>query len=261
MLVALILAFGFTGAMLLVLKPSLLVPVCVVITFASTPSFLPQQYTVSGIAVFTYEPFLVAASIFMWTRYRGDRKTAWRLGVLAGVVLLGFAHGLLTGVPQKAFGEARNLFTLIGYAFLASHTVGTYLANGAWRAIRWTLWWSAGLTTVAAGTGLALAGRTDIVGFQFASGTTVTTDATRYISPATYLAVVVACGCVAILAAGRSTIRAVVPTLAPCLVLLGLAFSRNNLLALAVAALFGFIAKFSGGRAARTVFALWQPRR
>lgn len=242
-----------TVTILLLRRPALIVPAAIVSSFAVTPAFLPSQIDVSGVTVFPYEPFVAAASLWTWSRARSDGRMARRLLVLSVVTVAGVMHGFQTGVPEKALGEGRALLTFVGFAFIASHVAGTPEQVRSLRAICGVLWWSAGLTVLASATGLRLAGRADEVGLGLTSGFAAATGATRYITNATHLAIVVACGCVGLLAAGRSSVSRAAGLLVPSLTVLGLSFSRNHLIGLLAAGLFGVVAIPSIRHASRTI--------
>jgi hypothetical protein len=149
--------------------------------------------------------------------------------------IVGIAKG---NTISEVISDVRPLTYLIASVVIGGSVIGSQLMVPLIRTLVGVLWFSAAMTMLASATGFAVGGRTE----QAAPyGAVVAADeATRLLTPATFLAVVVLCAALAALIRGGARVPwyLVVPSI-PIVVL---AFSRNHLLALATAAIFAFIA-------------------
>ena len=257
---ATMLAMGLgMAALVFVWRPQLLTAATIVLACAAMPTAVPYSVDLAGISVFIYEPTLVLAALWAGVRLPGTPLADKRVAVLAAVITAWVGYGLLFKGARlgPVVGDVRGLVDLTLALFVASRLAGSRHAGQALIALRLALWWSAALILVASVTGLELSGRSEDASLGI---TGATSDATRFLTVATFPALAVAAAVLGAIALGAVSLAAAWSYWVPCLPILLLAFSRNSLLGLAVAGVFAALCARSDKRmasfAARGVAAL-----
>ncbi len=212
-------------------RPNWLVPITVFLAFAAAPSWVPQAVGLGGISIFIFEPTLFAAALWLASRrQRRVPKPLWGF-LLAATMMTGL--GLWRDWNVAWFlADARPILDLIVGAYVAYRYLAMFGYHAIVRAAGVTVWFSALLTAFSSLTGYPLSGRSEI-----ASLTGAQEGAERLLTAAVFPSLALVCIVVALLITTRSTAGPAVFFLAPALLILLLAFSRNHVLGIAVAAL------------------------
>jgi hypothetical protein len=186
----------------------------------AAPSFVPRAVTIHGHRLFLAFALLPVASGLAARQWPGQRsKTAY---VLAGVLALAAVHGY--GSPSWTRELYGPVYLLSGFVLGMRVPVATLR-----RLLLLVLRLSAGCTLLAITLHFPLAGRDEQVETSAAAF-----DSTRYLSPATHLALATLCVGAAYLVVGRQP-REALRFVIPAAVITFVAFSRNSIVALAVA--------------------------
>ncbi len=143
----------------------------------------------------------------------------------------------------------RPLLECVAAGVIATRIFGTALADRCFKVLGWVLWISAAVTLAGATTGLEVGGRTEDASLTLVSGNSAA--ATRLLTEATFPALAVLCGVIALSVAGRIRIVDSWALSVPALLITVLSFSRNSILAVAVAILFAVVAGRSVGAVVR----------
>lgn len=230
---------GWTLGILLAKKDSAFY-IAFVLAFVTLPAAVPGAITVGPFALRPYVPFLIVATGLALIRYRAPRQANAASLAATALLLSGVALGLLHGhTPQEVFADVRMFGYFVVAVILGTHIWGTPIIDGCLKALPWMLWISAALTLVGSSTGLPLNGRHESTDL---SNPLANDGAARIITPITYLAIFVLCACLALAISNRKKLRETAYLWTPCLVLMAIAFSRNNLLSLIAAGLFALVA-------------------
>lgn len=222
------------------LKPAALVYCTVFTAITTLPDFIPTSFSVAGSSVRAYEPLLILSAIFALTKIRARRGTDWRVGLLFSLFVIWSMLGLAMGNPiLRIISDVKIPMYLVLAYLVASRVFGTYLVHGVVRILRVSLWISAGVTFLSSAFGISIAGREADSTLNLAG---TGEEAVRLLSSATYPALAVVCGAVALAVAGRATLRSSLSICVPALLIVVVSFSRNNILGIAVAIIYGLIA-------------------
>lgn len=181
----------------------------------------------------------------VWAIWTHPHRSVARFRI-GGMVVL-FLCAALAGVvkshpPLEIIGDGRGLFSTILAAIVASRIYGTSHAGTSLKIIRISLWVSLAVTIAASIFKFPIAGRSEAAALFLNSSGAGVSDGTRYLTPASQMAVIVASVVIALLITNRTTLRKAAPYFVPSLALSFFSFSRNSFLALVVAALFAIIA-------------------
>lgn len=222
-------------------RPLLLVYATVVAAFTTVPAAVPTTVVLGSYSVRLYEVLLVVAfACVVATRPAGRAvrvAEALIYGVLALWSIVGVANGNEIG---WVLADVRPL-VLLALAFgIAGRLAGGPAAGVVIRLMVPVLWISAVLTVLGSAAGLPISGREELASLSLAADA-----ATRLLSPATYASVGVICIAVALLIMGRASLRGSLPWLLPAVIIVGLSFSRNAVISIAVAVLVGLLASRS----------------
>lgn len=234
-LVATLLAYA---GVWLAIRPSRSVPAAFVAAFVTLPAFIPTTFAVGGFEIQAFEPLLAVAA--MWALTSKGKRPAGRVVVtLLVLAIYGVALGIYAGAdPVRIVGDVRPLTHLIAATIVAARIVGTPDLDTCARVLPRLLWFSAIVTLLASVFGFAVNGRTEVAALTAGA----LDGPARLLTPSSYLAVAVVCACGALAVARRQTLRQNAQLLVPALLIMALAFSRNNLLSVAVAAVFALAA-------------------
>ncbi|WIB16066.1 O-antigen ligase family protein [Curtobacterium sp. MCPF17_050] len=218
--------------------------VITVLTFASAftalPTSIPRALPIAGISVELYEILAVFAAAGLLLRTRKQKVTDSSSAVLAVLLVSASILSLATNTNAVyILYDGRRLFVLAIAIFVAgraawqiSQAPRVYL-----RVLTAMMWISAALTALASTTGLDLGQRSLTASLEPGDDG----SAVRLITSSTYLAVVVLCVCLYLYLRGALPSTAVVSLVLPSALIVALSFSRNPILALAVAAAAGLL--------------------
>ncbi len=225
-----------------------LVAITIFVTFAAVPAWVPQEIRVGGISFQYYELLLLAAAAVALFQPAAVSVVRY---VTPFMVLCVVTAGWSLVVAGASFGKMGSdvrwpFFTAVAM-FIASKIVGTPNQTRCLQAVLATVWFSAIMVVLASTTGIELVGKSEAASLAVYGGDV----ATRFLTPATFLAVVIAAVCITCLISGNPRGFRVSVWLVPAAVLIILSFSRNHLLGLTVAVLFALLAF----RSARSVVA------
>lgn len=229
---ALVVVFGIVFTK----HPDLLIPATLVAAFTSVPDFVPTTAAFGGVVFRIYEPLLLISAVYVAGKYRGFEYRVRGFPLAAAIVLVGVIIGTLNSNPLfRVFTDVRPIvYLLLGY-FVAYKTVRAGLLGPIARAAGYILWVSAAVTVLASLSGFGISNMQ-----SEAAGST--DEVTRLIGPATYLAVAVLCGTVALAVSGTASLRAMAIWWVPSIPIAGLTFSRNILIAMVLALAFSLAA-------------------
>ncbi|MGY1618335.1 O-antigen ligase family protein [Geodermatophilus sp. SYSU D00691] len=228
------------GALLTVIgvltwRPMLSVHAALWLAVTTFPSTIPYAVQVGPTTVYTYEPFLYVATAYVLWKYSPGLSALRRVGVLILVVVTAATYGFFRGHPViEIIGDSRGLITVCAAMLVAAALMRAGAMPELLTSIKWSLWVSAVFTALGSSTGLPLNGRAESAAL-FISGAQEATAAVRLLTAATHFALAVLCACLAVMLTRRASIAAVAPYLVPALLITFLGFSRNAILALAVA--------------------------
>lgn len=208
-----------------------------ILSCTALPVTIPTSFTVGGLIFQLYEPFLAVAALYVLARRRPSKYVFRRFLLVAASLGVGLTVGILNeNSLQKIYQDVRLPIILAVGILVAGGIASTEVVSRCLRLLPWILWISAAVIVLASTTGLEIGGRTESV-MSSEGG-----DATRLLSPTTFLAVAVLCGFVGIVVARKLTLRSALKYALPALVIIGLSFSRNHLLALGVSLVFTIVA-------------------
>ncbi|WP_145964769.1 O-antigen ligase family protein [Rhodococcus rhodochrous] len=227
------------AASVFLIKPSWLVYATVVLAIVTVPTQIPMFFGVMGFTVYLYEVTLVAAFFAVLSSTPSLASSVLRRVLVLTALLIAFSFlGLAKGHEiVRVIGDVRPLVYLLLAYFIACKIAGTPVMDRVIKLLPPTLCFSAAVSVLASVAGLAVSGRGDVLG-----GIAAGESAVRLLTPATYPATAVLCGVICLLLAGRVPAKSTLKYAIPALVIVFLSFSRNSLIAIAVAVLFGLLA-------------------
>ncbi|PZF62870.1 hypothetical protein DEJ33_15305 [Curtobacterium sp. MCPF17_047] len=238
---ALVAVLGAAVILLLLMRPTWSIYLALILSSSALPAFLPTTFDVAGLTLHAHEPFLVVALVYSVAKFPASRRANLVALAFAGSMAVALLVGLAHQNPiSKILYDVRPLLETAAAVIIASRVFRTPIAERCFKVLGWVLWISALVTLAGATTGLAVGGRT-----EDASLTSVTGDsaaATRLLTEATFPALAVLCGVLALAVAGRVRVRDSWMLSTPALLIVVLSFSRNSILAVAVAILFAIVA-------------------
>jgi len=230
---------------LTVARPMWTVHAGLALAVTTLPQLIPYTTQLGSTTVYTYEPFLYTATVYVLYRFRPGAAAWRRVAVLCGLLAVTAAHGFFAGHPTiEIIGDARGLIAVTAALLMSAALSTTAHLPALLRTIRWSLWVSAGFTALGSFTGLPLNGRSESAGL-FIDGALQSSDAVRLLTASTHFTLGVLCACLALLITRRTSLKALAPYLVPAMFVTFLGFSRNALLAVAVAVAVALIAERS----------------
>ncbi|MCU1699480.1 MAG: hypothetical protein JWR34_5543 [Mycobacterium sp.] len=256
-------------AVLLIGNPSLTVHALLIVTFTTMLQDIPVGIRIAGYFIWNYEFFVFGSLLYAIGLLRASPVTAKRLrnsvavwaALLFGIpIAVGVSAGILREYSLKDIQlDARPVVDMMIVIFV----VAVIVAVNDWRrymnTITAILIFSAAVTVYASATRMPLGGRTEAAQLYAKAGGGVLSggsDAIRYLTQTTPLALAVLAGCVTLLVLGRITAIQALPMLIPSLVITVLSFSRNSLLVVAGALIFALVVALLDGRLLRAVWRL-----
>ena len=227
--------------------------------FTTMPLGIPLGIRVGGYFIFFYEFFAFWSLLYAIGLLRASPVVTKRFQNSAGVwatVLFGITvvSGVINGLVHGSFlkdiqTDARAIVDMMIVIFV----VAVIFALDDWRRYVKTiiaiLMLSAAIILYASVSGESVGLRTERAELYDKT----TSDATRFITQTTGLALVVVLGCVTLLVLGRVTAKQAAPMLIPSLVISFLSFSRNTNLALVGALVFTLVIALVDGHLVRVV--------
>lgn len=222
-------AIAIVGGLVFSYRAEWLVPITLVLACIALPAGIPLAINVAG---FTFPAYEAALSIaFIVALHKGLNLYArWRIGLLATWILSGSVVALIMGTAAfQIFSDIRNPLQMIMAFSVAAVFINTPIALRCAEVLKWTLWISATLTLGASIAGFALAGRSEVAALGGGNS-----DATRFLTAATFPALATLCVCIALALLGANSVRSTLSWSFPAIVILIMAFSRNHILGIAV---------------------------
>ncbi|QLL06566.1 O-antigen ligase family protein [Mycobacterium vicinigordonae] len=218
-------------------KPELMIGLALFLGCAALPQGLHVGKVIGPVSIYASHVVLILAICFVLPVVR-LRMSDYLLPGMFGIVVIyfaavGFSTGHHTGIVVR---EATFLFEMLAGFVLALVVVyGDYVILSI-HAMAFTLWFSAGMAILGSSGGIRLAGRTESL--QADTGDA----ANRVITSSLIPAIAVLTALVAAQIAGRVKPSAYLALGLPALVIAVLAFSRNTILSVGVAAVVAFFA-------------------
>ena len=258
-------AGAFLFAVLLFRNPSWLVHALLIVLFTTRTEELPLGIRVFGYLIYFYEFLLFASLLYTMWLLRASPFAAKRLrnsvAVWAAVsfgitIAIGVSLGILRGYPLYDIQyDARPVINMMIAASVAAIIVAVNDWQRYMKTIIAILIFSAAVTVFASANGMSLAGRTESAELRAVEGYAIGggSEAIRYLTDTTQLALAVLIGCVALLVLGRLTAKQAAPMLIPALMISLLSFSRNTILALAGTIVFALLIALLDGQLLRLV--------
>lgn len=218
-------------------KPELMIGLALFLDFAALPQGLHVGKVVGPVSIYASHVVLILAICFVLPVVRLRMSEYLLPGMFALTVIYFAAVGFSTGHnPAIVVREATFLFEMIaGFVLALVIVYGDYILLSI-HAMAFTLWFSAGMALLASSGGIRLAGRTESL--QADTGDA----ANRVITNSLIPAIAVLTALVAAQIAGRVKPIAYLALGLPALVIAVLAFSRNTILSVGVAAIVAFFA-------------------
>lgn len=213
-------------------RPGWMFHLTLITAFLTVPEFVPR--TVGPL--FLFEPFLlVCAVLSLWKSKSAGPKSL-------GIFLVACLAAVLTGVsndnPSHALiADVRPLAQVVFGVVAAGGALLFTSVHALLTTAKWILWVSLALTLAASLGIVGLVGRSEVASLVGAAA-----GADRLITPATFFALAIACGSMATLVTRHSGLKAIIPLALPAITILFMSFSRNNIVAMAVALIFALLA-------------------
>lgn len=240
-LVAPLLIAIIASVLVLSIRPAWTIYLTLILAFTALPAFIPTEFNVSGNTIRAHEPFLLLAVLYSMVKFKSSRRMNLLTLAFATFVALGFLVGFAEqNTGAKLLYDARPVAEGAVMIFVAVRVFGTDVAATAYSVIKWVLWASAAVVLAGATLGIQVGGRTEEA--SLANPGADSGAATRLLTSATFPALAVLCAIAAIVIAKRATLRSTWVLSVPAALIVVLSFSRNSILALAVAILFAVIA-------------------
>lgn len=225
----------------LVVRPAMAVYLAIALGFTTFPAIVPYDISLGSTTIFLYEPFLLLAALWSFVFLPTPRRSIGGLALFLFVIVIAAMRGLLLGHPTiEIIGDARGMVMVSLSFIVASHIFHSPYAPTALRVIKWSLWFSAGIVLLSSITGLEVTGRMESASLYLTGGET-NSDSTRLLTATSQLSVLVLSSALALIVTKRSLIRSVAPFALPAAIIVFLSFSRNSMLALAIALFFAIL--------------------
>ena len=241
-------------------RPNTIFLMGLIATFVVKPSVVPAGIPLGGVNIYWFEPILLVGAIYSLVVFRSSARANSHASVLALLLLLGLVQGAAQYPVLQVASDMRGVVAGVLSFIIAARLKETKVPGRAVRVVLWLLWWAAGLTVISSITGLPIEARSENASLYLLSAATTVAEATRILSPASFLAVAVLSGTVVHVLAGGSSVRRALPFILPALIIVVLSFSRNNVLGFAASLAMGatVIGKpiYSVGRATKLATAL-----
>ncbi|MDR5701481.1 O-antigen ligase family protein [Agromyces aerolatus] len=224
------------------LRPQMSVYLVILIGLTAYPAFVPYQVTLGSFTIFVYEPVLFIAAVWSFVLLRGRKGIVGRTCVLLGLVAIWGAAGIAVGNPViEVIGDARGLVNVALFAMVAASIFGTIYERTSLKVLLASLWVSAVVTLLSSLVGFPVAGRREDASLVLVDGGATASGATRLLTAATEISVLVLCVAIALAITGKVRLNRLVPYIIPATIITALGFSRNSVLAIGVAVILAFL--------------------
>lgn len=218
-------------------KPELMIAMALFLGCAALPQGLHVGKIVGPVAIYASHVVLVLAVCFLLPKARLRLGDYLLPGMFVATVIYFAAVGFATGhEPAIVIRETTFLLEMVAGFILALVIVYGHQLMLSIRAMAVTLWFSAGMAILGSSGGIRLAGRTESL--QMDTGDAANRVITSTLTPA----IAVLTALVAAQIAGRVKPAAYLALGLPALVIAVLAFSRNTIISVGVAAIVAFFA-------------------
>ncbi len=208
-----------------------LVDLTVIAAFATLPANIDTGKDLGLVTVLGYEALGLVAVVYLHRVVRPKPAEMWCVGAFAVVWLVALLSGIDAGNDDwRIAREAQFLWDAMLGLYLATLVVRAGLVRRTAIVLGVVLWVSAGLILLASATGFELAGRAEAVSL----GAHKVTEATRLITNTQMVSAAVLCALVAMFLL-RVRLGAFAALAPPAALITLLSFSRNAILAIAVA--------------------------
>ncbi|OBI43801.1 polymerase [Mycobacterium kyorinense] len=230
-------------------KPEMMGWVALFLGCASLPQGLPPGKVIGPLTIYGHHVPLLLGICYLIPIVRLRLSTFALPLMFLGTVFFFTAAGFATGhAPAAVLHEATLLLEMVGGFVLALLLVYGGYISGTVRVVAVTLWLSAGISVLSSLHVIRLAGRAESL-----EGTTGAAEATRVITNTLTPAIAVLATLVAAQIVGRVRPGVVLALGPPALLIPLLAFSRNTLIAVGLAAVVAFGTSNSWSALRRTV--------
>jgi O-antigen ligase len=228
-------------------RPEAMLWLALFLSFAALPQGLHIAKVLGPVTIYAYHVVLILAICYLIPLVR-PRFSNFALPAMFGMVVIYFAAvGYAAGHDPAAINhEATFLLEMVAGFTLAVLVVYGDFIKGAMHAVAVTLWFSAGMAVLSSSGALRLAGRLESLQSDTGDAATRVITATLTPSIASLTALVAA------QVVGKARVSAYFVFGVPALIISLLAFSRNTLISLTVAAVVAFAANLSWSALRRT---------
>jgi len=239
------------------IKPQLMACFALFAGYGSFPASVPLGMVFGPVVIYAYQVGLLLAICYLIPIAR-PRFSAYLLpGMFLLTVVCFMVVGFASGRDAKwVVSEATGLFEVVAGFVLAMLLVYCDYIKGAMHTIAVTLWFSAGMDVAGSLHAVRLAGRTETMrgagGGCAAMAQCAGAEAFRIITPAETAATAVLSALVAASIVGRVRPATYLMLGPPAVVVSGLAFSRNVLIEITVAAVVAFVASLGWSAVRKT---------
>lgn len=219
-------------------RPLWSIPVFIFFAYTAMPLEIPKSIGVLGFGFYLYEPFVLIAAVAAVIRYPvANRYADIRTIIVLGVCGLAVIGGYFQAHPtNQIMNDVRGLLLLAVGIFIACRIVNTPTGWLAIKSVRASLWTSAIAILVAPAFGITLFGQTADAALQRVGSYATSGDASaRFQTSATHVGLAALCIVVVLLITGAVTLRSSWTYLLPAFLIVFFSFSRNSVVALAVA--------------------------
>jgi O-antigen ligase len=224
---------------IVVFYPAGLIYSTFLLAFTALPVALSPTVAVGGYHVSPFEPLLLLSALYVFAYYRPPRTVLYVTIGFATLVIGWSLYGKLSGNGfSDIVREAKPGINLILGLLIAGGILHTDIARKCWKLLPWTLWVSAGFSVLASASGLELAGRIGEASLALPGDSS---DASRLLTPATYLAAATLYIVLSLGITKRERPRDLLNVTIPAAIIVLLSFSRNHILGFGVAAVFAVL--------------------
>jgi O-antigen ligase len=256
------LALAGFGSLLAVLwhKPHLSVYFALAAALVPLPQNVPDQIRLAGFTIFLYEPFLYLATAILLARSARMVRLDRAYLVWVAYLALWIAGSVAIGIPSsRILSDVRGLIDMSVAYLLAMLALQSYSYKTFSRILLAALWVTL-VASVLTSLGIVSLGTIDEAILYLQGGGVLGSETLRVRMPAEPLALVTLGAVIGLMLRRAISLPSALLWSAPCLGILFLSFSRNNILGVAVAVLAALLLmrtsqEFAGSLARGTILA------
>jgi O-antigen ligase len=247
-----VITIGAIGCFVIyVTGPQRMASIAIVVSFASLPAALPAGKFVGPVIIYVYEVLIVLAIIFLIPLAKVRLSNFLLPTIMFSAVMIAFVIGIMSDYElARVASEGKNLLIMVAGFVLAILVVRAGYLRQSIRVMVVVLWFSAIMLVASSLTGLRLAGRNQTLSSDAGA------DAVRLLTPTQTPALAALAALLVLSIFGFVRYQHWLSIGLPAFAVTILGFSRNTLIALAVATVLAVFVKFSWstiGRVARMV--------